>query len=51
MLGYLGTVAVSPVKQILAQLGTGIYFGFFILMPVYTRFEKCKKVPTRIKGK
>ncbi len=51
MLGYLGTVAVSPVKQILAQIGTGIYFGFFILMPVYTRFEKCKTVPTRIKGK
>ena len=51
MLGYLGTVAVSPVKQLLAQLGTGIYFGFFILMPVYTKIEKCKTVPTRIKGK
>ena len=51
MLGYLGTVAVSPVKQILAQIGTGIYFGFFMLMPIYTTFEKCKTVPTRIKGK
>ncbi len=51
MLGYLGTVAVSPIKQILAQLGTCIYFGFFILMPFYTRYEKCKPVPNRIKGK
>jgi ubiquinol-cytochrome c reductase cytochrome b subunit len=51
MLGYLGTVPVSPVKQVLAQLGTFIYFAFFFLMPFYTKFEKCKPVPNRIMGK
>ena len=50
-LGYLGTVPVSPIKQILAQLGTVIYFAFFLLMPIYTKFEKCKVVPNRIQGK
>jgi ubiquinol-cytochrome c reductase cytochrome b subunit len=51
MLGYLVTVPVSPVKQVLAQLGTFIYFAFFFLMPFYTKFEKCKQVPNRIMGK
>jgi ubiquinol-cytochrome c reductase cytochrome b subunit len=27
---------------------TVIYFAFFILMPVYTKFEKTKKVPERL---
>lgn len=48
-LGYLGTVPVSPIKQILAQVSTVVYFGFFILMPFYTYFEKCKSVPKRIR--
>ncbi len=48
-LGYLGTVAVSPLKQVLAQVGTVLYFAFFILMPFYTRYEKCKPVPNRIR--
>lgn len=48
ILGYLGTVTVSPIKQLLAQVSTVIYFAFFILMPLYTRFEKCKAVPSRI---
>lgn len=51
MLAYLGTVPVSPIKQILAQVGTFIYFAFFVLMPFYTYFEKCKTVPSRIIGK
>lgn len=47
-LGYLGTVAVTPLKQYLAQLFACIYFGFFILMPFYTRMESVKPVPTRL---
>ncbi|MEE9451238.1 MAG: cytochrome b N-terminal domain-containing protein [Gammaproteobacteria bacterium] len=47
-LGYLGTVAVTPFRQMLAQIFTIIYFAFFILMPVYTRFEKTKPLPTRV---
>jgi ubiquinol-cytochrome c reductase cytochrome b subunit len=49
ILGYLGTVPVSPFKQILAQVSTVVYFAFFILMPFYTWFERCKPVPNRIR--
>lgn len=49
VLGYMGTVPVSPLKQIITQACTMIYFLFFILMPFYTYFEKCKPVPNRIR--
>lgn len=48
ILGYLGTVAVTPIKMYLAQFFTVIYFSFFLLMPIYTRFENCHTVPERI---
>lgn len=48
VLGYLGTAVVTPLNQILAQVCSIIYFAFFILMPVYTYFEPCKPVPTRV---
>ncbi|ASQ45075.1 cytochrome b [Legionella clemsonensis] len=48
MLGYLGTVIVTPVKQILARIFTTIYFAYFLFMPIYTRYEHCKQVPERI---
>ena len=44
-LGYLGTQPVTPIATILARLFTTIYFGFFLLMPIYTRWEKTKPVP------
>jgi ubiquinol-cytochrome c reductase cytochrome b subunit len=47
-LGYLGTVTVTPVRQVLAQVFSVIYFAFFIFMPFYTRYEKTKPVPERI---
>lgn len=47
-LGYLGTVTVTPLRQFLAQLFSAIYFLFFLLMPIYTKFEKCKPVPERL---
>lgn len=49
ILGYLGTVAVTPAKQLLAQICSFFYFAFFIFMPLYTRFETCKTVPKRIR--
>lgn len=49
VLGYMGTVPVSPLKQNITQACTMIYFLFFILMPFYTYFEKCKPVPNRIR--
>ena len=48
MLGYLGTITVTPLTSLLARIGSVIYFGFFLLMPIYTKFDRCKPVPTRI---
>ncbi|KTD64374.1 cytochrome b [Legionella spiritensis] len=48
VLGYLGTVIVTPARQLIAQIGTIIYFAYFLLMPFYTRLEPHKKVPERI---
>jgi len=47
-LGYLGTVPVTPVKQIVARICTTVYFLYFILMPVYSRMEAHRTVPDRI---
>lgn len=47
-LGYLGMHEPTPVKVILARLFSGIYFSFFILMPIYTKFDKTKPVPSRV---
>ena len=48
VLGYLGAVTVTPERKLLAQLCTILYFAYFLLMPVYTTFDKCKPVPERI---
>ncbi len=48
ILGYLGTVAPSPITTMMAQVGTAIYFAYFVLMPWYTRVEKTKPVPDRL---
>jgi ubiquinol-cytochrome c reductase cytochrome b subunit len=32
----------------IARVFTAIYFGFFLLMPIYTRWEKTKPVPERV---
>lgn len=50
ILGYLGTQAPSPVKTLLARIFTTTYFLFFILMPVYTYFDKTKPVPERVRS-
>lgn len=47
-LGYYGTQPVTPVGVVLTRLFTLGYFGFFFLMPLYTRFEKCKPAPKRV---
>ncbi|KTC85149.1 cytochrome b [Legionella brunensis] len=48
MLGYLGTVIMTPFKQYLARAFTAIYFAYFLFMPIYTRYEQHKVVPERI---
>ena len=37
VLGYLGTQAPTDVFNLLSQIGTLIYLGFFFLMPVWSR--------------
>jgi ubiquinol-cytochrome c reductase cytochrome b subunit len=48
MLGYLGTQAPTDTKTMLAQLGTAVYFAFFLLMPIYTSIDPTKPVPERV---
>lgn len=47
-LGYLGTQPVSTLRTNLALFFTITYFGFFLLMPFYTRYEKTKPLPERL---
>ena len=48
ILGYLGTVHPTPGRTLMAQVCTGIYFAYFLLMPWYTAVEKTKPVPERV---
>ena len=50
ILGYLGTIPPSPEATLFAQFCTILYFAYFVLMPWYTRIEKCKPVPDRVTG-
>jgi ubiquinol-cytochrome c reductase cytochrome b subunit len=48
VLGYLGTQAPNPTFNLMSQIGTVIYLGFFFLMPVWSRLGTFKQVPDRI---
>ncbi len=48
MLCYLGIEAPTPIKTFLAQVGTFYYFGFFLLMPWWSRLGTFKPVPDRV---
>jgi ubiquinol-cytochrome c reductase cytochrome b subunit len=48
ILGYLGVQAPSPVGERVSQVGTLFYFGFFLLMPWWSRWGQCKAVPDRV---
>ena len=48
VLGYLGIQPPSPVGTLIAQIGTVYYFGFFLLMPWWSRLGTFKPVPARI---
>lgn len=47
-LGYLGMVTMTPLKQILARVFAIIYFAYFLLMPLYSRYETHSFPPERI---
>jgi len=48
VLGYLGVQPPSPTGERISQLGTLFYFGFFLLMPWWSRLGEFKPVPERI---
>ena len=50
LLAYLGSVTPNPLRTLLAQIFTVMYFSYFLFMPIYTKYEKCKPVPDRING-
>jgi ubiquinol-cytochrome c reductase cytochrome b subunit len=48
ILGYLGVQPPSPVGERVSQIGTLFYFGFFLLMPWWSRLGEFKTVPSRV---
>jgi ubiquinol-cytochrome c reductase cytochrome b subunit len=48
VLGYLGTQPPSPAFNYISQAGTIVYFGFFLLMPWWSRLGTFKPVPERV---
>jgi ubiquinol-cytochrome c reductase cytochrome b subunit len=45
---WLGMQAPTPLLTTLARVFSAIYFGFFLLMPIYTKLDKTKPVPERV---
>ena len=48
ILGYLGVQPPSAIGERVSQVGTLFYFGFFLLMPWWSRLGTFKTVPARI---
>ncbi len=48
VLGYFGTQPPSPINQYTSQVGTILYFAFFLLMPWWSQMGEPKPVPDRV---
>ncbi|MGR4867699.1 cytochrome bc complex cytochrome b subunit [Variovorax sp. LARHSF232] len=48
VLAYLGVQPPSPTGERVSQVGTLFYFGFFLLMPWWSRLGEFKAVPDRV---
>ena len=48
ILGYLGVQPPSAVGERVSQVGTLFYFGFFLLMPWWSKLGTPKQVPDRV---
>ncbi|MBS0316869.1 MAG: cytochrome bc complex cytochrome b subunit, partial [Proteobacteria bacterium] len=48
VLGYIGTRPPTPSLNLVSQIGILFYFGFFLLMPWWSRLGEPKPVPARI---
>ena len=42
------TLPATPVYTWIARVLSIVYFAFFILMPWYTKIDKCKPEPDRV---
>jgi ubiquinol-cytochrome c reductase cytochrome b subunit len=51
ILGYLGVLPPTPGRTLVSQICTVIYFAFFLLMPIYSKLDKCKPEPDRVTTK
>ncbi|MFZ2302687.1 MAG: cytochrome b N-terminal domain-containing protein [Gallionella sp.] len=47
-LGWLGLMPVTPAYTVISRILAVVYFAFFLLMPWYTRIDKCKPEPDRV---
>ncbi len=50
-LAYLGTVAATPLATLFSRIFSVLYFAFFLLMPIYSKWDKTKPLPERVTGK
>ena len=50
ILGYLGVLPPTPLRTAVAQVCSVLYFAFFLLMPIYSKLDKCKPEPDRVTG-
>jgi ubiquinol-cytochrome c reductase cytochrome b subunit len=48
VLGYYGVQAPSPMGELASQIGTLLYFAFFLLMPWWSAMGQFKPVPERV---
>jgi len=48
VLGYLGVQPPSELGNYISQIGTLVYFAFFLLMPWWSRLGEFKPVPDRV---
>ncbi len=51
ILGYLGVLPPTPGRTLVSQICSVIYFGFFLLMPWYSKMDQCKPEPERVNFK
>jgi len=50
-LGYLGLMPATETYTLISRVLSVVYFAFFILMPWYTKIDKCKHEPDRVTSK
>lgn len=48
VLGYMGTQPPEGIYVLISRIFTAIYFGFFLVLPLVSKYEKTKPIPTSI---